>query len=70
MSLYTDARRQTQEKRLDKLEAKAIRKARGGTPFLKVWKQDLPGLLERGWTVFSHTPDSYGAPETWTLTRQ
>ena len=56
---------------LDKA-AKKLRKAtkRGVPAFIKVYpKKDLALLEAHGWKVHSHTPPSYGAPESWLLTR-
>jgi len=42
---------------------------RGVPPMVKVYRPRVVALLEdEGWKVFSHTPVSYGAPETWIMT--
>ena len=51
-----------------KAQAKAAK--RGVHPFYKTYsRKDLALLEAHGWKVHSHTPPSYGAPESWLLTR-
>lgn len=53
----------------DRARAKAER--RQVAPFFKVyWARDV-ALLEapdQGWVIHSHTPASYGAPQSWLMT--
>lgn len=42
---------------------------RGVAPMMRVYRARQVALLEtHGWRVFSHTPVSYGAAESWTMT--
>ena len=55
---------------LDKI-GRVLKKAkrRGVIPFYKTyWRSEVAFLETQGWKVHSHTPLSYGAAESWTLT--
>lgn len=57
-----------QNKRLDKIERKALKKAHG----LIVWietglTQDMKDLIERGYEVHTYQPGSYGRTQKWMM---
>lgn len=53
----------------EKVQAKA--KKKGLPVFHKVyWVREMALLQTHGWTVHTHTPVSYGAPESWLMTRR
>ena len=55
---------------LEDAEKKIAKAQKRGVPAtMRVYKPKYVVLLEaRGWRVFSHTPVSYGAAESWTMT--
>ena len=55
---------------LEDAEKKIAKAQKRGVPaMMRVYKPKYVVLLEtHGWRVFSHTPVSYGAAESWTMT--